>query len=454
MMNRPFVVSASFALMLLGVVAAGGQTFRTIGTFSGANGANPDYAPLVQGTDGNYYGTTQKGGTYGFGTVFYVTPSGTLHTLHSFDSTDGAYPNAGLLLGTDENFYGTTVGVNGDSTVFKITREGTLHTLASLGEVYCEAGLVQGTDGSLYGTTGIGGAYNLGMIFRITTEGALTTLHSFDGGDGENPGAPLVQATDGNFYGTTSSGGSYGSGTAFKMSASGVVTTLHNFDFTDGASPAGMMQATNGEFYGTTLAGGANNDGTIFKMTSSGTITMLHSFDSTDGSLPKDAPLQATDGNLYGTTSEGGVGQTCGGGCGTIFRLTPGGTVTTLHSFNSVDGFRPSAGLLQATSGSFYGTTFGGGAYYDGTLFGLSSGLGPFVSTLPSVRKVGQGVIILGNSLKGSTRVTFNGTAAVFTIVSNTEIATTVPYGATTGPVKVVTPGGTLKSNVPFRVIR
>jgi uncharacterized repeat protein (TIGR03803 family) len=123
-----------------------------------------------------------------------------------------------------------------------------------------------------------------------------------------------------------------------------------------------------------------------------------------------------------------------------------------LHSFGGADGFDPMAGLMQATNGEFYGTTADGGANGFGTVFSLSVGLGPFVETQTTVGKVGAAVKILGTDLTGATSVTFNGTAAVFNVVAPSLITATVPAGATTGTVEVVTPGGTLSSNVPYRV--
>jgi len=160
--------------------------------------------------------------------------------------------------------------------------------------------------------------------------------------------------------------------------------------------------------------------------------------------------IQATDGSLYGATAFGGAQ-----GDGAIFKVTTGGTLTTLYSFCSrakcPDGVNPQAALVQGTDGNFYGTTSAGGIY-NGTIFKLSVGLGPFVESLPGSGKVGAVVKILGTKLKGTTAVSFNGTAATFTVVSNTEITTTVPAGATTGFVTVTTPSGKLKSNKKFRV--
>jgi uncharacterized repeat protein (TIGR03803 family) len=419
------------------------------------------------------YGTTSGGGAESAGTVFKITPSGTLTTVYSFCArsgcSDGEFPYTGLVQATNGSLYGTTTGggANGDGTVFKITPSGVLTTLHSFdgtdGYLPCTA-LVQATNGNLYGTTVQGGANGAGTVFKITPSGTLTTLYSFcsQSGctDGKSPFSSLVQATNGNLYGTTFEGGADcvpdGCGTIFKITPSGTLTTLHRFDFTDGVDPeAGLVEATNGNLYGTTADGGATDSGTVFKITPSGTLTTLYSFCSqsncADGYDAADL-VQATDGNFYGTTELGGAHCVPDGGCGTIFKITPGGVLTTLHSFDGTDGGNPEFGLTQDTNGKFYGTTQDDGSDNGGTIYSLSVGLGPFVETQTSSGKVGAAVKILGTDLTGATSVTFNGTAATFTIVSKSEITTTVPTGATTGPVKVVTPGGTLTSNVNFRV--
>jgi uncharacterized repeat protein (TIGR03803 family) len=244
----------------------------------------------------------------------------------------------------------------------------------------------------------------------------------------------------------------------------------HSFDGTDGASPiAAIVQGADGDFYGTTNLGGANDNdlcdfgrgggcGTVFKITATGALTTLYSFCSqsgcTDGHNPETALIQATDGNFYGTMYFGGTS-----GDGTVFKITRSGTLTTLYSFCSqsgcTDGEYPQAPLVQDTNGTFYGTTFGGGTHRpgDGTVFSLSVGLGPFVETTPTSGTVGKPVIILGTNLTGATSVTFSGTSAVFKVVSPTEIGAAVPSGATTGAVQVVTPSGTLTSNVNFQVL-
>jgi uncharacterized repeat protein (TIGR03803 family) len=455
-------------------IALPAQTFTTVQSFDGTDGASP-YAGLVQVTNGSLYGTTQYGGADGQGSVFKMTPSGTLATLYSFCTqstcTDGEAPYAGLVQNTDGNVYGTTQygGANGKGTVFKIGTSGTLTTIYSFcsqsgcgdGELPFAA-LVRSSGGDLYGTTYYGGAYGSGTIFRINTSGTLTTLYSFcsqsDCTDGGNPAAALVQASNGGLYGTTSNGGAnFYYGTIFEISPTGTLTTLHSFDGMDGGYPsAALVQASNGNFYGTTSSGGSSlNYGTVFEITSSGTLTTLYSFCSlsgcVDGENP-DAPLvQATDGNFYGTTAYGGAE-----GAGTVFEITASGTLTTLHSFEGTDGEGPYGALTQDTNGTFYGTTRAGGsgACYDGcgTVFSVSVGLGPFVETQPTSGKVGAAVKILGTNLKGAKSVSFNGTAATFTVLSSSEISTAVPAGATTGKVQVTTSAGPLTSNVNFLV--
>src|ERR1039458_2642024 len=336
-------------------------------------------------------------------------PAQTVTTLFSFDYTDGSGPTGALGQATDGNLYGPTYGggAKGGGTVFKITPGGAETTLYSFcskggctdGSSPSYAGLVQATNGNFYGTTTTGGANctltgGCGTGFTITPSGKLTTLHSFGGSptDGAFPLAALVQATNGDFYGTTFNGGASssadcsligtpGRGTVFKMTASGELTTLHSFAGypTDGALPNGLVQATNRDFYGTTASGGANcgtgGCGTVFKMTASGELTTLHSFAGypTDGAGPFAGLVQATNGDLYGTTNSGGDNGAPNGGDGTVFQITPGGALTTLYSFCSqggtscTDGADPQAALVQDTNGMFYGTAIG--VMGDGTVF-------------------------------------------------------------------------------------
>jgi uncharacterized repeat protein (TIGR03803 family) len=473
-MSNPNWITRACVISLLWAataVALPAQTLTTLLSFDITDGDGPN--GFVQGSDGNFYGTTAGGGADNAGTVFKITPSGTLATLYSFDYTDGYLPEAGLVQASNGGFYGTTEGggPSGNGTLFKITSGGNLTTIYYFCSLSgCADGrapfgaLVQATDGNLYGTTG--GAS--GTIFRITPSGKRTTLYNFCSlsgcPDGLQPQGALTQGMDGNFYGTTYEGGSNactdGCGTVYKITPSGTLTTLHNFDGTDGEYPyAGLVQGADGNFYGTTeYGGGAGNCaleegcGTVFRITPTGTLTTLYNFcsesDCTDGFNPYTGLVQGTDGNLYGTAFNGGTS-----GYGTVFKTTPGGTLTTLTSFIEYpDGGNPQAPLFQATSGEFYGSTSTGGAHSAGTIYSLSVGLRPFVEIQPTSGAVGTAVKILGTSLTGATNVTFNGTSATFTVASHSLITTTVPVGATTGKVQVTGPKGTGVSNVPFTV--
>ncbi len=365
----------------------------------------------MQGTDGNFYGTTYGGGAEPrVGTVFKITPGGALTTLYSFcaqtNCTDGQQPYAGLVRGSDGNFYGTTL-------------EGGANTGCSLGSGSC------------------------GTVFKITPGGALTTLHSFcaqsNCADGGNPYAGLVQASDGNFYGTTFDRGANGYGTVFKITPAGTLTALYSFcsqtSCADGQyAYAGLVQATDGNFYGSTSAGGAgayHQGGTVFKITPSGTLTTIYNFCSqpncTDGDSSVARLVQATDGTLYGTTLHGGAYCMPTSGCGTVFRITPSGMLTTLHSFDDTDdGKTPFGGLVQASDGNFYGAaTYGAnpactsGLHGCGTVFRLT---GPHsiptttvVTSSPNPSEAGQLVTITAtvspSGATGTVSFTSNGDA-------------------------------------------
>jgi uncharacterized repeat protein (TIGR03803 family) len=391
-----------FAFFLVAVVASPAQTFNSFFSFDGTNGNQPSYGFLIQATNGNFYGTTYLGGANNGGSVFEITPEGVLTTIYSFCAqtacTDGAYPYGGLVQATNGNFYGTASsgGTNNGGTVFEVTQNGALTTLYNFCAITdCNDGeapsaaLIQATNGNFYSTTQDGGANGGGTVFEITPAGVLTTLYSFCAeaicADGETPLAPLIQAKNGNFYGTTYLGGGYKAGAAFQVTSAGKFILMRGFNRVHtGANPnAGLVQASNGDFYGVTSQGGPNagfnpEGGTFFQMTAGGAVTVLYSFcaqtNCTDGSIPTGGLILGSDGNFYGTASSGGANNG-----GSVFEFTPAGALTTLYSFcslsNCTDGDSPYGGLIEASNGTFYGTTWTGGSNQDGTVFSLSTGL-------------------------------------------------------------------------------
>jgi uncharacterized repeat protein (TIGR03803 family) len=346
----------------------------------GADGGAPK-AALTTGADGNLYGTAYGGGSNGLGTVFRFTTNGMLTPLYSFTGgEDGGYPQAGLVQAADGDFYGTTSGVGlNEGTVFRITTNGlltTLHEFTGPDGISVEAGLVQGSDGVLYGTTLYGGTNatgtldSAGTLFSITTNGDFTSLYVFQGSDGYDPQCSLVQGGDGSLCGTTTSGGTNRLGSVFRFAPDGSLTNIHSFSGPDGQDPtAGLVLGKDGNLYGTTFLGGSNNFGTVFRVTTNGVVTSLRSFSGgPDGRDPQCALWQDANGNLYGTTSGDGAA-----GAGTVFEITTTGALTTLAALTNGDGLNPAAGLTLGEDGGLYGTTEGGGANGFGSVFRVTS---------------------------------------------------------------------------------
>jgi len=464
--------SLSILVVLLGVVITPrAQTFEDLVTFDDSNGANPGSTRLTQGPDGNLYGITGSGGAYNYGTAFQMTPTGELTTIHNFDFTDGEGPNTTLVLANDGwTFYGTTATGGTVSpfagTIFKMDPQGEPFTLHNFCELpLCADGdlpsgaLIQATDENLYGTTIAGGTKNAGTIYTISPFGVFSILYNFcsekNCADGSSPSAGVIQGMDGNFYGTTPVGGIHRYGTAYKITPAGILTVLHTFcsevHCIDGAYPyGGLVQGPDGNLYGTTYGGGIEY-GTIYRITPSGDFAVIHNFSGIEGYYTYAGLMKATDGNFYGTASHGGSYSS-----GSVFKVSPEGKLTILHNFDFYDGRYPKGGLVQATNGTFYGTTSSGGdnGLEVGVIFSLSTGLGPFVETVPTSGHVGTQVYILGTNLTDTTKISFNGTLAQgFRVISPTELVTPVPPGAKTGSVEVTTPSVILKSNVAFQVI-
>ncbi len=351
-------------------------------SFSGPDGAQP-YGGLVAGSDGNLYGTCNVGGDEsGHGTVFKITTSGALTTLFTFDGFDGSNPATSMVQGADGNFYGTTP-FGGDSvfsldfgygSLFSVSASGEFSDLASF---YHTNGsnpygpLLQSSDGNFYGTTSWGGIitasniFGFGIVFRMSPGGQLTTLYAFSGPDGENPNGAIVQGSDGSLYGTTDTGGAYNQGTIYRLSTNGVLTTLFTFNTLNGSEPyGGLILAADGNLYGTTEVGGSNGLGTVYRVSTNGALTTLVSFDIDNGCYPLCTLMQGVDGNFYGTTTAGGDY-----GYGTVFQLRGDGRLSTLRSFAGINGIGPVAGVAQGSDGNIYGVTQLGGAYDNGTVF-------------------------------------------------------------------------------------
>jgi uncharacterized repeat protein (TIGR03803 family) len=462
------VLSMIAMALLFSVGTASGQTYTMLHTYPIGSG---NYSGIVwpqvmsQGRDGLLYSTISNDGTKNVGTVFNITSAGQLTTIYSFcpqtGCADGGYPIGGVTLGFDGNFYGTTQGGGSHAagTVFKVTPTGTLTTLWNFANgtddsvpVYTT---LQGQDGNMYGVSV--GQYNgqYGTLFKVSAAGVFKALHDFGYTDGAAPNLP-TQGTDGNFYGTAQIGGDPACrcGVVYRATAAGGITVLHKFKGypTDGYRPSGVLvQGYDGNFYGTTYQGGAKNYGSVFKITPSGAYTLLYSFDSFtgDGLLPWSGVTQGPDGNFYGTTGNGGTKN-----AGTLYQITPAGKETILYNFCAVsclDGFGPTTPLVLHTDGKFYGNTSGnsnGGSVF----YSLDVGFQPFVDLVTWTAKVGKTVEILGQGFTGTTKVSFNGVNAPFNKVSDTYMTATVPTGALTGFVTVTTSTSTMKSNLAFLV--
>lgn len=461
----------AFGLMVAVAPHMWAQQFSVLYDF-GAGGdqdpIQPSYPGIIaQGHDGNLYSTTPNTVNGEAGAVFVITPTGDLDVLYDLNYSLGAAPYSGLTLGTDGNFYGTgsTGGQHDDGVVLQLAPY-SLNALWSFtgandeGQPYAPP--IQALDGNFYGTTTgtySGNGQTYGTVYRLNVPviSTMAVLYQFDKQHGALPYAPLVQGTDGTFYGVTSAGGDLNLGIVFSITPHAKFQVLYNFDGVHGSQPYGpLIEGSDGNFYGTTFAGGSDNSGVIFRITPGGAFKVMHAFSgSAGGYYPVGGLVLANDGNFYGTTRSGGSTD-----AGTIFRMTPQGKYTVLYEFHGYDGKYPLVTLTQHTNGLFYGDTQEGGAISDychqncGVFYSLDMGLSPFVSLVPAAAKVEKTVGILGQGFQGTTSVTFNGRSASFDVVSDTFITATVPRRAKTGFVKVSTPGGTLKSNQKFRVIK
>ena len=369
-------------------------------SFAGGSDGLYPWGTLITDGTGHLFGTTHWGGTCtqisgGCGVVYRVTPSGRKTTLHVFQGgSDGADPYAApVTFGEDGNLYGTTRlgGIDCDGTgqgcgtVFKLTPKGKETVLyrfsgGSDGS-HPDAGVIVGPAGSFYGTTNYGGTdcdgtgQGCGTVFSVSAKGEERIVYAFEGGSaGTHSIAGLTLDGAGNLYGTTRAGGvdcdgtGNGCGTVFKLTPDGKPTVLHTFaGGTDGATPlAAPILDAQGNLYGTTIAGGSESDfGVVYRVTPKGRETVLHAFTGqADGGNPYDALVIDAAGNLYGTAS-----SSDGTDGGVVFRMTPKGNETVLHSFTAPDGYIPVGGLFIDAAGDLFGTTTSGGDNGYGTVF-------------------------------------------------------------------------------------
>ena len=384
--QRDAVVLSQFGAYVFYHAPKNGARITSIASFDGLFASRTGATPLRElsaDQNGNFYGTTPDSGANSYGAVYRVTPDGLLTAIGELGSSSGAHPVGGVVQGNDGNFYGSTtdnVGGAHNGTLFRLTPGGTLTTLFQFdganGSVPL-ASLAKGSDGNFYGTTSAGGASGYGVVFKLTPAGAYTVLHHFDGTSGREPLARLKQGHDGLLYGTTRQGGASGLGTVFSISTSGVFTLLASFDGANGAYPyAEVTEMSDGSFYGTASEGGAYGFGTIFRL-QSGTLTAVYSFSPETGVFPEGGLTPGSDGtSFYGTASQGGEG-----GYGTVFKFETAGSLSVLTAFGFWNGAFPTSTLSPDGKGNLYGTTAEGGLFGDGSIFRLA------LSDAPTVRQ-------------------------------------------------------------------
>jgi len=408
--SRALKLSASAAIVSVSTIASA-QTYSRLHSFS-SDGQFP-YSGVVLAPDGNFYIGLSAGGSSNDGTIVQLTPAGASTVLHNFSATDGANPGGNLAVGSSGLLFGGTgsggSGSNAFGTFFSISTAGTFKSLATFntpgGDVGPHGRIIETTPGTFYGVTFSDGSDDFGSVFSATSSGAVSTLYNFTNKTDERyPAGSVIQGSDGNFYGTTSdyNGSAQGGyGVVYQLTPSGVVTILHAFDQSDGEAPSGtLVEGADGDFYGTAAYGGTSGYGVIYKISSTGAFLVLHNFthSGSDGAVPSDGIMLASDGNFYGGTTEGGDGGDGKGG-GTLFKMTPSGTVSTIYDFCSAssctDGAAAYAPPTQFTDGNLFGTAAKGGASDEGVFYELT-----FSSALPAPVQLSfsSSSISLGNS--------------------------------------------------------
>jgi uncharacterized repeat protein (TIGR03803 family) len=478
---------------------------NTLANFAPSDSGAFELSALTEGSDGNFYGVSAFGGAGGYGYIYKVIRrTGRIIHLHDFSYADGATPRGKLVQGTDGDFYGTTEagGANmsdycyagqlyqrgGCGVAFKISPGGSftkLHDFYTAADNYLadpSTGMIQASDGNFYGIAMVDFPRVSAAVFRMTADGTTTPLYQIPSNVLSYTG--LIQGADGYLYGTTiGDGAAYGSGMFFRISLAGAFQSLHIFSGSDGDLPSGtLMQGRDGNFYGTTQYGGITTGhciyggcGIVYKMTTDGSETVLYRFTGSalDGEWPQHSGLvQTRDGSLYGTT--GGnpygdvgatycyIGKVASAGCGTIYRITPAGSFQQLHSLSYGDsalGIWPLASMILASDGNLYGPTIAGGGWGTGTIYRLQlNPLTPVVAitgTSPASGPPGTSVTINGIGFTGTSQVTFPTGAATpinFTVISDSQISIVVPSNGVTGAIGVTAPRGTTFSPTLFTV--
>lgn len=386
-------LGCGLALALLVPLGAAQAKFKSLYSFKGGNDGAKPTGNLTRDKAGNLFGTTRSGGVNGNGVVFELPAKGKESVLYSFaGGDDGAYPNGGLVEDKKGNLYGTTTYGGGSGCsgagcgiVYKVASNGTesvLYTFTGGSDGGQPNGnLFADKVGDLYGTTAQGGytgglcySVGCGTVFKLRRDGTETVLYAFtSGNDGQSPNGGLIADKSGNFYGTTQLGGSYDTGTIFKLAANGTETVLYAFDANYSAGVGGPMAGVTRDGAGdlfTTVQGGLYGGGAVFELAADGSANVVYSFCAqagcSDGEFPVSNLILDKSGNLYSTAGGGGANQD-----GVVFKLTPIGTETVLHSFDGSNGSDPSGGLVSDGNHNLFGTASSGGKDNDGTVYEL-----------------------------------------------------------------------------------
>lgn len=368
-------------LAVAAIGAAPAKNFRVLHAFTDTpDGATPWPELLLSG--GKFYGTTLEGGTSNDGTVYEMDAKGRVTVLYSFQGgNDGRRPLADVIADSAGNLYGVTEngGAHDEGTIYRLAPGGTetiLYTFTGGSDGGdSDAGLVMDKSGNLFGTTPVGGQYQAGVVFELSSGGTYSVLHTFtDGSDGGYPQDSLLIDRRGNLYGTAITGGAHGLGAVYRISAGGKFRVLYSFaGGSDGIYPqARVIEDAAGNLYGTTDFGGSTNCngsgcGTIFKVAPDGTETVLYAFTGeSDGSAAYTGVVADKSGNLYAATKAGGSAD----GYGSLGELSTGGKFAVLHVFQGAsDGEYPDRGLIDARTGNYYGVTYTGGPDGWGTVY-------------------------------------------------------------------------------------